>query len=143
MGFPDTGRRKAVSLLQIVRQNKSNVDSRKHGSITAYTSFRKLDNQDPAGEEDETPLQLTKIYLSCLHDHFISILERKLSHRVVQMTLMDFVVTVPAIWSNAAKQATERAAAMAGFCGNKRIHLISEPVWSPYEVTCRSYALLT
>ena len=41
---------------------------------------------------------------------------------------MDFVVTVPAIWSNAAKEATERAAAVAGFCGNKRIQLISEPV---------------
>ena len=41
---------------------------------------------------------------------------------------MDFVVTVPAIWSNAAKEATERAAAVAGFCGSKRIQLISEPV---------------
>jgi len=40
---------------------------------------------------------------------------------------MDFVVTVPAIWSNGAKEATERAAAMAGFCGNQRIQLISEP----------------
>lgn len=41
---------------------------------------------------------------------------------------MDFVVTVPAIWSPAAKQATERAAAMAGFCSNRRITLVSEPV---------------
>ncbi|KAK7426780.1 hypothetical protein QQZ08_006680 [Neonectria magnoliae] len=40
---------------------------------------------------------------------------------------MDFVVTVPAIWSPAAKQSTERAAAIAGFCGNQRIQLISEP----------------
>jgi molecular chaperone DnaK (HSP70) len=41
---------------------------------------------------------------------------------------MDFVVTVPAIWTSAAKQATERAAAMAGFCSNRRIMLVSEPV---------------
>ncbi|KAM0208327.1 hypothetical protein ACHAPA_000240 [Fusarium lateritium] len=40
---------------------------------------------------------------------------------------MDFVVTVPAIWSPKAKQSTEQAAAMAGFCGNQRIQLISEP----------------
>ena len=55
-------------------------------------------------------------------------LEKRLSPSVVHSTPMDFVVTVPAIWSNAAKQAIERAAAMAGFCGNQRIHLISEPV---------------
>lgn len=45
---------------------------------------------------------------------------------------MDFIVTVPAIWSNAAREATERAAAMAGFCGNQRIQLISEPVLNIY-----------
>lgn len=55
-------------------------------------------------------------------------LEKRLSPGVVRATPMDFVVTVPAIWSNAAKDATERAAAVAGFCGNKRIQLISEPV---------------
>lgn len=42
---------------------------------------------------------------------------------------MDFIVTVPAIWSPSAKGATERAAAKAGFCGNQRISLISEPVY--------------
>ncbi|KAG5915102.1 hypothetical protein E4U53_004528 [Claviceps sorghi] len=87
----------------------------------------KLDEPDTPNSDGDTPLQLTKIYLSCLHDHFIRILEDKLSSAVVHATPMDFVVTVPAIWSNTAKQATERAAAMAGFCGNRRIHLISEP----------------
>ncbi|KAG6321069.1 hypothetical protein E4U44_005536 [Claviceps purpurea] len=93
-----------------------------------YRFFKlKLDEPDTANRDGDTPLQLTKIYLSCLHDHFISLLEKKLSRSVVVETPMDFVVTVPAIWSNTAKQATERAAAMAGFCGNRRIHLISEP----------------
>ncbi|KAG5971234.1 hypothetical protein E4U55_001289, partial [Claviceps digitariae] len=87
----------------------------------------KLDEPDTPNGDGDTPLQLTKIYLSCLHDHFIRVLENKLSSAVVQATPMDFVVTVPAIWSNTAKQATERAAAMAGFCGSRRIHLISEP----------------
>ncbi|GAB0136228.1 hypothetical protein EsDP_00004539 [Epichloe bromicola] len=86
-----------------------------------------LDEPETPNRDGETPLQLTRIYLSCLHDHFISILEKNLSRSVVQSMPMDFVVTVPAIWSNTAKQATERAAAMAGFCGNRRIHLISEP----------------
>uniref|UniRef100_A0A8H7TU91 Uncharacterized protein n=1 Tax=Bionectria ochroleuca TaxID=29856 RepID=A0A8H7TU91_BIOOC len=91
--------------------------------------FFKLKLDDPENErgDGETPEQLTKIYLSCLHEHFISILEKTLSSAVVRSTPMDFVVTVPAIWSNAAKEATERAAAVAGFCGNSRIQLISEP----------------
>ncbi|KAK9440314.1 phosphatidylinositol 3 [Metarhizium brunneum] len=93
-----------------------------------YRFFKlKLDEPDRPSRDGDTPLELARIYLSCLHDHFIGILEKKLSRAVVQMTPMDFVVTVPAIWSNTAKQATERAAAMAGFCGNKRILLISEP----------------
>ncbi|KAG9258601.1 uncharacterized protein F5Z01DRAFT_615130 [Emericellopsis atlantica] len=88
---------------------------------------RKLDEPHKANKDGETPEELTRLYLSCLHTHFISIMEKRLSPSVVRSTPMDFVVTVPAIWSNAAKEATERAAAMAGFCGNQRIHLISEP----------------
>jgi molecular chaperone DnaK (HSP70) len=41
---------------------------------------------------------------------------------------MDVVVTVPAIWSNNAKQETENAASSAGFGKEKNIKLISEPV---------------
>lgn len=51
-----------------------------------------------------------------------------MSSEVVKSRPMVFVVTVPAIWSHLAKQETERAAATAGFCGAKRIKLISEPV---------------
>lgn len=86
----------------------------------------KLDESDQ-DRDGESPEELTKIYLSCLHAHFIGMLERRLSPSIVRSTPMDFIVTVPAIWSNAAKQATERAAALAGFCGNQRIQLISEP----------------
>ncbi|PFH56756.1 hypothetical protein XA68_16039 [Ophiocordyceps unilateralis] len=93
-----------------------------------YRFFKlKLDEPGRAYKDNESPQELTRIYLSCLHTHFIGVLEKRLSPSVVRSTPMEFVVTVPAIWSNAAKQATERAAAMAGFCGNQRIQLISEP----------------
>lgn len=51
-----------------------------------------------------------------------------MSPSVVQSIPMDVVVTVPAIWSNNAKQETENAASLAGFGGEKKIKLISEPV---------------
>ncbi|KFA47821.1 hypothetical protein S40293_06413 [Stachybotrys chartarum IBT 40293] len=90
--------------------------------------FFKLRLDEPERDNDgESALELTKIYLSCLHSHFISVLEQRLSPGVVRSTPMDFVVTVPAIWSNASKLLTERAAAMAGFCGSQRIQLITEP----------------
>ncbi|KAF5567630.1 UVSB PI-3 kinase [Fusarium napiforme] len=89
--------------------------------------IRKLDDPAQITKEGESAKDLTKVYLSCLHEHFVSLLEKRLSPSVVKSTPMDFVVTVPAIWSPKAKQSTEQAAAMAGFCGNQRIQLISEP----------------
>lgn len=89
---------------------------------------RRLDEPPKVIKDGESAEELTWIYLSCLHTHFISVLEKRLSPSVVRTIPMDFVVTVPAIWSHAAKATTERAAAKAGFCGNKRILLISEPV---------------
>lgn len=123
MGFPDSFECKANSLLQTVRAHI--IFGQR---ITTHLSARKLDDPSGTSGEGETPQQLTKIYLTCLHDHFIKVLEDRLSPAVVRTTPMDFVVTVPAIWTPAAKQATERAAAMAGFCSNRRIILVSEPV---------------
>ncbi|KAM5379619.1 hypothetical protein ACJZ2D_003813 [Fusarium nematophilum] len=88
---------------------------------------RKLDDPAEITKDGESAKDLTKVYLSCLHAHFVSILEKRLGPSIARSTPMDFVVTVPAIWSPKAKQATEQAAAIAGFCGNQRIQLISEP----------------
>lgn len=99
-----------------------------HHEVRVLTAIRKLDEPGTSPRDGESPEELTKIYLSCLHTHFIGMLERRLSPSIVRSTPMDFIVTVPAIWSNAAKEATERAAAVAGFCGHQRIQLISEPV---------------
>jgi hypothetical protein len=122
MGLSDSFKREASSIFQAV-SSRVRVDK-----DTAYPKGRKLDDPSGTSGEGETPQQLTKIFLTCLHDHFIKVLEDRLSPAVVRTTPMDFVVTVPAIWSPAAKQATERAAAMAGFCSNRRIILVSEPV---------------
>jgi molecular chaperone DnaK (HSP70) len=93
---------------------------------------RKLD--DPAGQIRDSlpPEELTKIYLTYLYKHFMSVLESRLSGSVVSSTPIDFVVTVPAIWSNSAKQKTQRAAEEAGFRGTKAIYVVSEPVSAFY-----------
>jgi molecular chaperone DnaK (HSP70) len=93
---------------------------------------RKLD--DPAGRTRDTlpPEELTKIYLTYLYKHFMSILESRLSESVVSSTPIDFVVTVPAIWSNSAKRKTQKAAEEAGFRGRKATYVVSEPVGAFY-----------
>ena len=87
-----------------------------------------MDEPSDTKTDGESAQELTRVFLSCLYAHFISVLEGRLSPSVVQSTPMDVVVTVPAIWSNNAKQETENAASLAGFGREKNIKLISEPV---------------
>ncbi|KAF2199489.1 actin-like ATPase domain-containing protein [Delitschia confertaspora ATCC 74209] len=87
----------------------------------------KLDEPTGSTTDSKPPEELTQLYLSFLYKHLISVLEQRLSASVVNDTPIDFVLTVPAIWSNSAKQKTEKAAVRAGFKGSKKIHLVSEP----------------
>jgi molecular chaperone DnaK (HSP70) len=90
--------------------------------------YSKLDDWGTETTDSLPPEELTKIYLTFLYQHFMKILERQLSASVVQSTPIYFVLTVPAIWSNAAKQKTQKAAEQAGFKGRKKMYLVSEPV---------------
>ncbi|KOS22602.1 Heat shock 70 kDa protein 12A [Escovopsis weberi] len=62
-------------------------------------------------------------------DHFLYILRRKLGKTIVKATPLEFVVTVPAIWTESANQRTkracERALERAQIAGP--VHLVSEP----------------
>ena len=54
-------------------------------------------------------------------------LYRRFDRGVMQMTKVDFVLTVPAIWSDAAKKRTEDAAIRAGMGNEHNLQLLSEP----------------
>lgn len=64
-------------------------------------------------------------YLTELWKHAKGELERRYGQYFVATTRMDLVLTVPAIWSDAAKDATRKAAVRAGIGSN--IRMISEP----------------
>lgn len=64
-------------------------------------------------------------YLTELWKHAKSELERRYGKEFMRTTKMDIVLTVPAVWSDGAKDATLRAAQRAGM-GNA-ITMISEP----------------
>lgn len=57
----------------------------------------------------KTAVQLTKDYLALLVDHLLYILKQKLGEGIVASVPIEFVLTVPAIWSDAAKDITRSA----------------------------------
>ncbi|KAI8932989.1 hypothetical protein NX059_009643 [Plenodomus lindquistii] len=87
----------------------------------------KLDGSAQIGDNSQSPEELARIYLSHLHQHLMSTLRKQLSASVVTSTPIQFVLTVPAIWSDAAMKKTETAAEQAGFRGSRKIRLVTEP----------------
>lgn len=73
--------------------------------------------------------KLVTDYISELGDHLMYTLREKLGDSIVKSTPLEFVVTVPAIWSDLAKDKTKKACQKAsGLSATKQpVHLVSEP----------------
>lgn len=82
-----------------------------------------------AGRGGRNAEKLVTDYMSALGDHLMYTLREKLGDSVVKSTPLEFVVTVPAIWSDLAKDKTKKACHKAsGLSATKQpIHLVSEP----------------
>jgi hypothetical protein len=77
---------------------------------------------------DRTVETLVTDYISALGEHLMHTLRQKLGDPVVKNAEMEFVVTVPAIWSDLAKERTRRACQLARHLPSSRpIHMVSEP----------------
>ncbi|OXV06305.1 hypothetical protein Egran_05928 [Elaphomyces granulatus] len=98
-------------------------------SSAKRNKYFKLRLDDPSGSTTDTksPEELTRLYLSYLYTHMKYSLEKSLSASTVWSTPIDYVITVPAIWTEAAKQKTLTAAEKAGFKSSKKTYLVSEP----------------
>ncbi|KFA49615.1 hypothetical protein S40293_06616 [Stachybotrys chartarum IBT 40293] len=81
------------------------------------------------GRQGRDPEKLVTDYMSALGEHLLYTLREKLGETVVKNTPLEFVITVPAIWSDLAKDKTKKACMKAaGLTASKRpIHLVSEP----------------
>ena len=66
-------------------------------------------------------------FLAGLYKHTMTTLSRRFDKGIVQSTKIDFVLTVPAIWSDAAKQKMRKAASQAGMGNEHQLVLLSEP----------------
>jgi hypothetical protein len=76
---------------------------------------------------DRTVMDAVSDYLTRLYRHTMETLTRRYGESFVSTTPVEFVLTVPAVWSDAAKNATLQAAERAGMGRRHELKLISEP----------------
>lgn len=60
------------------------------------------------------PVDIVTDYLGALKSYTVQTLERRLGKEVVQKSKVEYVLTVPAVWSDKARQMTMEAAIRAG-----------------------------
>jgi hypothetical protein len=76
---------------------------------------------------EKTVMQAVSDYLAQIYKHTMETLTRRYGETFMSMTKVEFVMTVPAVWSDSAKDATLRAAEVAGMGKIHDLKLISEP----------------
>ena len=76
---------------------------------------------------DRTVMDAVSDYLTKIYEHTMETLTRRYGESFMSTTQVDFVMTVPAVWSDAAKNATLQAAERAGMGSRHDLKLISEP----------------
>jgi len=76
----------------------------------------------------KTPEDLSTDYLTALVGHLMYTLEQSLGAAILRTTPVEFCLTVPAIWSEVAKEKTLQAFQKACLKSKKEILFVSEPV---------------
>jgi hypothetical protein len=76
---------------------------------------------------EKTVMEAVTDYLSQIHKHTMETLTKRYGETFMSMTKVQFVLTVPAVWSDSAKDATLKAAEKAGMGKKGDLKLISEP----------------
>jgi len=75
----------------------------------------------------KTAVQAAADYLINLKEHVLQQLKYRFGERLFAASQIEFIVTVPAVWSDAAKDATMRAAELAGLNEHNNLSMITEP----------------
>lgn len=75
----------------------------------------------------KTVVDAVSDYLTEVHAHTMDTLTRRYGESFMASTRVEFVLTCPAVWSDAAKNTTLQAAERAGMGSRSEIQMISEP----------------
>lgn len=94
-------------------------------NIPSYVSRQETAAQ--LGAAGKTVVDAVSDYLTQIHKHTMQTLTRRYGERFIKDTKVEFVLTCPAVWSDAAKNATLVAAERAGMGSKEQLQMISEP----------------
>lgn len=86
-----------------------------------------LDTAAQLRKYERTVMDAVSDYLTQIYKHTMDTLTRRYGETFMSMTKVQFVLTVPAVWSDSAKNATLQAAERAGLGNIHDLKLISEP----------------
>ena len=76
---------------------------------------------------NKTVVDAVSEYLTQIYNHTMDTLRRRYGTSFMDSTKVDFVLTCPAVWSDAAKNTTLQAAERAGMGRQSQIQMVSEP----------------
>jgi molecular chaperone DnaK (HSP70) len=78
-------------------------------------------------KHEKTVMEAVSDYLAQIYKHTMETLTRRYGESFMSMTKVQFVLTVPASWSDYGKDATLKAAEKAGMGNRHELNIISEP----------------
>jgi hypothetical protein len=86
-----------------------------------------LDTAAQLRQYGKTVMDAVSDYLTEIYKHTMDTLTKRYGETFMAQTKVEFVLTVPAVWSDSAKNATLQAAERAGMGNRHDLKLISEP----------------
>jgi molecular chaperone DnaK (HSP70) len=73
------------------------------------------------------PVEATADFLEKLKIQALEALDKRYGKAFMATTKIEYILTVPAVWSDAAKDATLKAAGVAGLSKSRNLQMITEP----------------
>lgn len=86
-----------------------------------------LDTAAQLRQYGKTVMDAVSDYLTMIYNHTLETLTKRYGEQFMKTAKVEWVLTVPAVWSDSAKNATLQAAERAGMGKAKNLKLISEP----------------
>jgi hypothetical protein len=116
-GFPASKDKDSVQMLKLLLDPKQ--------ELPPYVSRTQLEGQ--LKTIGRGAVEATADFLEKLKFQALEALDKRYGMTFMSTTPIEYILTVPAVWSDAAKDATLRAAEMAGLDKSQKLRLITEP----------------
>ncbi|KAG9846469.1 actin-like ATPase domain-containing protein, partial [Aureobasidium melanogenum] len=116
-GFPASKDKGSIQMLKLLLDPQQ--------QLPPYVSRTQLEAQ--LKQIGRGAVEATADFLEKLKTQALEALDKRYGKAFMANTKIDYILTVPAVWSDAAKDATLRAAEMAGLHKSRNLQMITEP----------------